>query len=108
MRDLAQTHQAEFALMVVPNKAQVAQNEQYDAWIEEQKLDMAKPIRILQTFGKQNQIPVLDLLPDLQTAGKTQSLYYDWDGHWNASGNRTAADVLANFLKAQQLIPTTQ
>ena len=103
--DLARANHAGFALMVVPNKAQVAQNERSDAWIKEQKLDMTKPIRILQEFGMQNRIPVLDLLPDLQSAGETQALYYDWDGHWNASGNRTAAAAIAEFLEAEELIP---
>ena len=103
--DLARTNQAGFALMVVPNKAQVVQNEQHDVWIEEQKLDMTKPIRILQEFGFQNRIPVLDLLPDLLAAGETQALYYDWDGHWNSSGNRVAAVAILDFLEAEELIP---
>ena len=103
--DLARANQAGFAIMVVPNKAQVGQNEPPDAWIEEQKLDMTKPIRILREFGLQNRIPVLDLLPDLQSASETQALYYDWDGHWNAFGNRAAAATIVEFLEAEALVP---
>jgi lysophospholipase L1-like esterase len=105
MRDLLLDHQAGLAVIVVPNKAQVVRNWRYDAWVEEQQLDMTKPARILQAFGNQHRTPVFDLQPDLQKAGATQSLYFDWDGHWNANGCRAAAEALARFLLEQKLIP---
>lgn len=105
MRDLLLDHQAGLAVIVVPNKAQVTRNWRYDTWVEEQHLDMSKPARILEAFGRQHRIPSFDLQPDLQKAGATQSLYFDWDGHWNANGCQAAAEALARFLVEQKLIP---
>lgn len=107
VRTLAEQTQAAFAITIVPNKAQVAIDQSYDQWAEENALDFQKPIRILQEFGRTHQIPVHDFLPDLQDASmqQTEPLYYNWDGHWNTNGNRVAAQSLLRFLLEQNLVP---
>jgi hypothetical protein len=107
IRSLAEQSQADFAMTIVPNKAQVANNWRYDQWIEDNQLDFQKPIRILQEFGREQPFPVHDFLPDLKEASTQQPepLYYNWDGHWNTHGNQLAAQSLFNFLIDQGLVP---
>lgn len=105
IRTLAEQHQATFAITIVPNKAQVISNWRYDQWIEDNQFDFQKPIRILQAFGKDQQISTHDFLPDMKKASIQQSPYYNWDGHWNTYGNQAAAESLLRFLIDQKLVP---
>jgi hypothetical protein len=105
IRTLAEQHQAAFAITIVPNKAQVISNWRYDQWIEDNQFDFQKPIRILQAFGKDQQISTHDFLPDMKEASIQQSPYYNWDGHWNTYGNQAAAESLLRFLIDQKLVP---
>ena len=107
IRSLAEQSQADFAMTIVPNKAQVANNWRYDQWIEDNQLDFQKPIRILQEFGREQPFPVHDFLPDLKESSTQQPepLYYNWDGHCNTHGNQLVAQSLFNFLIDQGLVP---
>ncbi len=55
-------------------------------------------------------LPVLDLHPyfvtHLQEEG-VESLYWEFDGHWNIIGNQIAAQDIANWLIEQKLVPLT-
>jgi hypothetical protein len=104
MRDMAASRQAAFAILITPNKAQVDQSGRYDRWITENRLDPGKPARILKEFGGTHQIPALDPTADLQEAGRNQTLYYTWDGHWNKYGCEAVARSLNRFLKQEKLI----
>jgi hypothetical protein len=53
---------------------------------------------LLINFCARQQIPVVDLLPDFQTAGRSQELYIFQDSHWNDQGNELAADLLFPVL----------
>jgi lysophospholipase L1-like esterase len=45
-------------------------------------------------------IPFIDLLPEMKSLGSS-SLYFEQDGHWNASGHEAAARAIANGLRAE-------
>jgi len=66
-------------------------------------LTSKKPIRILQAFGKDQQISAHDFLPGMKEANIQQSPYYNWDGHWNTYGNQAAAESLLRFLIDQKI-----
>jgi hypothetical protein len=51
----------------------------------------------LADFARKQQIPLIDLLPDLRKR-PTARLYYDQDGHWTAAGHDVAANVIGERL----------
>ncbi len=62
----------------------------------------------LASYLNQSQIPYLDLTPDFQKAAalpEAPALYFRIDGHWSSLGHRVAAQSLAQFLGAKQLLP---
>ena len=57
---------------------------------------------LLKGFLEANHIQYIDLLPYFKEAGKTERLFLNYDGHWNANGNRIAAE--APFESIMKLI----
>lgn len=57
--------------------------------------DLEKPQRVLAQFFDREDIPYLDLLPELRKARHGKDLYFWLDQHWNAQGNAVAAALLA-------------
>jgi len=56
----------------------------------------------------QRHLPTLDLFPlflDRLKAGQGP-LYWQTDTHWNVEGNRMAAELIARWLVASDLVPT--
>jgi hypothetical protein len=53
----------------------------------------------LTKFAKQEQLPLIDLLPEMRKRS-TSRLYYQQDGHWTAAGHDVAARVIAERLSA--------
>jgi hypothetical protein len=62
-----------------------------------------RPQMILTAWLEQQNIPYLDLLPLMRSVAPMEDgrrhLYHLRDTHWNARGNRIAAESLADFLK---------
>ena len=55
---------------------------------------------IMRRFGAENGIDIVDLLAPMQAIQpETGKLFLPCDGHWNALGNRAAADVLEKALR---------
>jgi len=52
-------------------------------------------------------VPYFDLLPDFRAAAQEQSLYYPADHHFNPAGQALAAELIATFLTAEGLVPTS-
>ena len=66
-------------------------------------LDRTRPQRLISDWLEEEGIPCLDLLPVLRRVppmpdGK-RHLYHEQDTHFNARGNRVAAEALAEFLR---------
>ncbi len=71
--------------------------------IREEEWDRALVGRQLAALGRARGFPVLDLTPALRRVarGALGGPYYVYDGHWNATGQRVAAEEIATLLKAQ-------
>lgn len=66
--------------------------------IERRKFDRDRPQRLFADFCADRDIPLVDLLPALRRATEEGRCYHRNDSHWNARGNRVAAEVLAGAL----------
>jgi len=62
-------------------------------------IDIMHPNNKLINFCQLNEIRYIDLLPHFMESAKTQMLYFDIDPHFNAQGNKLAAEVLSKELQ---------
>lgn len=69
--------------------------------------DLEAPNRRLTAILDETNIPYLDLLPVFRTVtGQPDAppLHFRHDGHWTIAGHQLAAEAIASFLKAQDLL----
>lgn len=69
--------------------------------VSEGDLDLDHPARCVREHFRRRKVTVVDLLPHFEAAEKEGSTYRHNDSHWNARGNRVAADVLAPVLQSR-------
>ena len=69
--------------------------------IPEGGLDLERPARLVREHFRGRKVTVVDLLPSFKAAENDGSTYRHNDSHWNARGNRVAADVLAPVLQSR-------
>lgn len=62
--------------------------------------DLGLPQERLGMQLRARNIPYLDLLPRLRREGVNSTLYLERDSHWNAEGNRLAAESVAEALRS--------
>ena len=92
---------SEFIILIIPDKLQVEEEswkpitERYG--ITSKDFDTEKLNTMLKEFAEENDITVVDPLPQLKKADK--KLYYDFDRHFNAEGHKIVAEVLYEHLK---------
>ena len=95
-------------LVIFPDQLQVDQALRRELFrrykISEASLDLDYPNRLLRKFCREHHLYCLDLFPPFQKAGKTEELYLLHNTHWNAAGNRLAADLIFQFLMEHKLI----
>jgi hypothetical protein len=98
------THQILVAFVLIPDEAQVDPDVLDDLFqsgvLDPRTFDRDRPQRRLREFCTAAGVPCLDLLPVFQ--GRTD-LYAPRNTHWNVTGNRLAARVLADWLAAGPL-----
>ncbi|MBI4614931.1 MAG: SGNH/GDSL hydrolase family protein [Planctomycetes bacterium] len=64
--------------------------------------DLDLPGRRLEEFCREEEVPYLDLTPALREGHRELGrVYWLRDMHWNANGNRVAAEALAEFLREE-------
>jgi hypothetical protein len=108
IRELVSAKGGDFLVVLVPSKEQV-----YPYLLDEayRNLDLERPNRFILRFLAEKQVDCLDLLPGFrQRANPTprhelnssDDLYWKIDGHWNAKGNRLAAELTAAHIKRQR------
>lgn len=70
-------------------------------------VDSEQPQRLMRGIAERQRLPLIDLLPAFRawTTGGGESLYLEWDGHWNARGHRLASDVISRALLDGGFIP---
>jgi hypothetical protein len=93
---------ASFVVMLIPDQYQVAPElagaAARAAGRSLADFDLERPQRVLTAILEASGIRVLDLLPVLREAAAEAPVYRPRDTHWNARGNRIAADLLAGLL----------
>ena len=102
MQDAARRSGATFAVVVIPDEAQVRQDLQAEvrrAAGAGTSPEFDRPNRVLVRALEGARIPVLDLLPAFQRAGQTTTLYKPSDTHWNLAGNRLAAEAIVPYIR---------
>jgi hypothetical protein len=103
-------HGATLAVTVIPAAAQV-DPERWDETrrrygLRDEDFDLEKPHRLMEAFGAESGIPVIDLLPALRAARSTGGpLYFTTDIHWTPRGHAVAADEILRQLRALGVLP---
>lgn len=91
---VAKANNAKTFVIIIPTREQV--NKNWDSEINGALVD----------FGKESNIPVLDLLPEFREHAKNgEQLYFKIDGHWNANGHKLAAELIYDKLVEEELVP---
>lgn len=92
-----------FMLMVVPaeNQFDARKSPTAEYWKLEGNLT-DRPQQILREFCAKRGIPILDLLEPFR-ASPIRPLHAD-EGHWNAAGNRLAAELASKYIDEQGLL----
>jgi hypothetical protein len=96
---------APFSPLIEPEFADEAKRK---GLLDQSKFDMTKPARRLIEFGKENNIPMLDLAPGLINFRKEQpsagKLFFPKDGHFTPFGNCVAASLIANWIDSNNKV----
>jgi hypothetical protein len=82
-----------FVLVVIPPYQRLTGETTFD-----------EPYQILEDFGREYSVPVIQLLPDFLKR-KPEELYYKYDRHWTRDGNQLAAAVVGRELRRLSLLP---
>jgi lysophospholipase L1-like esterase len=93
LRDEVEAGGARFVVLNVPRLEQMW----YDSWV--------RPNVTLAAFCEGAHIAYYDFTPAFRRAPNAERMFFRRDGHWNADGHRFAAERLAEFLKAEGLVP---
>lgn len=70
--------------------------------------DLEGPDRRLQAFAEKHQLLLYQPLEAFKTCVKDEPLFIGNVGHMNAHGHQVTADLVAEFLEKQQLLPEEQ
>jgi hypothetical protein len=110
MKDWCDRRQVKLVIAILPEQFQVDQAlrqavlAKYNH-IAAENLDLSYPDNLIVNFCRTHNIHCLDLLGQFQEQGKSRPLYSVRDSHWNAAGNRLAADLIFEYLDKNQLLP---
>ncbi len=74
--------------------------------VSRDQIVLQKPQQMMQKFGKEAGIEIIDLWPAFYewTKGAQKNSLHVSDGHWNPQGHRIAADVVAQELLYRKLL----
>ena len=99
LAELHETIGAKLRVVIIPDEFQV-NDSLWTALVGDAAADYdrERPQRTLAAFFSERGVPCLDLLPALRRAERGGRTYKPRDTHWNARGNRVAADELARWL----------
>ena len=96
-------------MVLIPDEFQVNDQLREEARLaagwKAEEIEVELPQARLREFLSNRQIPCLDLLPVLKHCSETYALR---DTHWNALGNRIASSAIADWLRAEELVPVSR
>jgi len=106
VRDLTESHSAQFAVVLVPAAWEVYPK----LWegvlektpsLRKAELDLDQPSKRLTGFLNEHGVTVLSLLDSFRKqAANRPPLYFQNDGHWTSEGHRLAAELVARPVSA--------
>jgi len=111
MRDDVAKHGARFLLVTLSNGPQVIPDPNWRAGFAKRLgvKDLLYPDYRLKAFGDRENIPVINLAPELQVYADNNKVFLHGfgenlgNGHWNAAGHRVAGELLAKKICAGSL-----
>ena len=109
LKRVAENDGTRFGVIIVPDFYQVFPNllaEQFGNFPDLlTHYDLDKPDRRLMAFLDSNQIPYLQLLPHFReyNVEEHETLYVSGDWHWSEQGNRFVADLISDWIVAENL-----
>jgi hypothetical protein len=114
IRDIGKGAGARTAIMLIPLRLQLENGTHHHppatGSLPASDAAVDKPQQAMRTFGRDANVEIIDLLPVLRSwtveqraAGGKASLHL-WEGHWNATGHRLAADVAVKAIVGRQLL----
>jgi hypothetical protein len=107
MKSVCEKRNTQFMIVISPYAPLIEPNEQAKrkGLLDQSKYDLEKPAKRLIQFGKDNQIPVLDLAPGLmeyrQSNSSERLLFFPIDGHFTPLGNCVVASLIVNWIDPQ-------
>ncbi len=90
MNELSKKNKAKLLVVIIPTKVQVYSD------------GSGKQNKAIVEFAEENSILVLDLLDPFKES--EEKLYFDIDPHWNANGNRLAAELIYEKLINESIL----
>lgn len=103
IRALCAEHDIRLLAMLIPARYQVHE-EIWEKFVDVYEIDTATvdlelPQRKFRAFFERHGMVYVDPLPAFREQGQEELLYFPVDGHWNATGHRLCAQVLAGRLR---------
>ena len=101
-------NRVDLLVLLIPTKGQVDERkfsefvEKYDLDLSE--LELRKAQKILLQIGRENNIEMLDLLPEFSKRNKNNTFYFEIDGHWNEKGHELASNLIYEKLINEGMI----
>ena len=95
-------------VVLIPTKQQVDEGKLAQAiakyGIKKSDLEVNKAQEVLLQIGKENNITILDLLPDFRKRNRNNTFYFEVDGHWNEKGHELASHLIYDKLINEGLV----
>lgn len=105
IRDVAQQNGTPLAFLFIPHPSDVTDH--YDSWLIDRKrfpdYDGRNQIAPLEETARTLRVPFVSLY-DIYRQHDENSLYFHDDDHWNAAGQRIAAEAVADYLLGNNLL----
>jgi lysophospholipase L1-like esterase len=102
MRDIATAQGADFVIVAMPAQIQVESALQEEVMtrfgLDPTSYDFKQPQNLINKYGAERNIAVVDLLPVFLEQGKNGGLYAYHDTHWNKEGNLLAAETIYTLI----------
>jgi len=111
IRDVGQTIGAKTAIVLIPISVQVnaAGPDEFlkQHQLSRESIELDRPQRLMEAFGEQEGIEVIDLLPAFRRGDSPcgTQLVLKRDGHWTPCGHEVAAQAVVQTLVAGELGP---
>lgn len=67
--------------------------------INDSGLTHPRSFKLLDTFGKNKDVEVINTIPALRRSGNRGALYYPLDGHWTAEGHQVIAEIIIKHIE---------